>query len=66
MELFDTHSHYNDERFNEDLDEIIKKTYDSGVTTLMCIGYNLESSRKALELARKYNFIYSTVRNFSK
>lgn len=66
MELFDTHSHYNDEKFNKDLDEIIKKTYDLGITTLMCIGYSLESSRKSLEIAEKYDFIYSTVRNFSK
>lgn len=66
MELFDTHSHYNDERFKNDLDEIIKKTYDSGVTTLMCIGYNLESSIQALKIAEEYDFIYSTVRDFSK
>lgn len=58
MELFDSHSHYNDEKFKDDLDEIIKSTYDSGVTTLMCIGYNVESSKKAIEISNKYDFIY--------
>jgi TatD DNase family protein len=60
MELFDTHTHYNDEKFEKDLNEIIKATYDFGVTKLVCNGYNLESSRKAIELAQKYDFIYAT------
>jgi TatD DNase family protein len=60
MELFDTHSHYNDEKFNEDLEEIIRKTYDFGVTKFMCVGYNLESSKKAVQIAEKYDFIYAT------
>ena len=54
MELFDNHAHYNDERFNEDRDEIIKEIYNSGVTKFICAGYNLESSVKALEIAEKY------------
>ena len=32
MELFDSHSHYNDEKFNEDREQIIKETYEAGVT----------------------------------
>ena len=54
MELFDTHSHYNDEKFDSDLDEIIIKTYNAGITKFMCIGYNLKSSEKAIKLAEKY------------
>lgn len=60
MELFDNHAHYNDEKFNEDRDEIIKKIYKSGVTKFMCAGYSLESSKKALEIAENYDFIYTT------
>lgn len=61
MELFDTHSHYNDEKFKNDLNEIIVDTHNSGVTTFMCIGYDLTSSKKAIEIASKYDFIYGTV-----
>lgn len=61
MELFDTHSHYNDEKFETDLDEIIKETFKFGITKFMCIGYNLESSKKALEIAQKYDYVYATV-----
>ena len=59
MELFDTHSHYNDEKFNEDREQIIKDTYESGVTKFICAGYNIESSQKAIEMSRQYEFIYS-------
>lgn len=59
MEFFDSHSHYNDEKFNEDREQIIKDTYKSGVTKFVCAGYNIESSKKAIELSEKYKFIYS-------
>ena len=61
MELFDTHSHYNDERFENEVDEIIKDTYNFGVTKFTCIGCDLESSKKAIEIAKDYDFIYPTV-----
>lgn len=59
MEFFDTHSHYNDEKFDEDREQIIKDTYESGVTKFVCAGYNIESSKKAIELSKEYEFIYS-------
>ena len=62
MELFDTHSHYNDEQFDDDdIDELIKDTYNSGVTKFACIGCDLESSKKAIKIAENYDFIYPTV-----
>lgn len=60
MELFDTHSHYNDERFDEDREEIIKLTFESNVTKFMCIGYDIESSKKAIEISKKHKNIYAT------
>ena len=59
MEFFDSHSHYNDEKFNIDRDELIKETYKAGVTKFVCAGYNIKSSLQALEISRKYEFIYS-------
>ena len=61
MELFDSHSHYNDEKFDNDREKVIKQVYDSGVTRLVCAGYNIESSKKAIKIAKEYNFIYSIV-----
>lgn len=60
MELFDSHAHYDDEQFNEDRDYIINEIYNSGVTKFVSAGYSLESSKRAIELAKKYKFIYCT------
>ena len=60
MELFDSHAHLNDEKFDNDRDEIIKQIKKSGITRFITAGYNLSSSIKALELSQKYNFIYAT------
>lgn len=60
MELFDTHSHYNDEKFEEDRQEIIEETYQNGVTKFVTAGYNIKSSKMAVELAKKYPYIYAT------
>ena len=59
MEFFDSHSHYNDEKFNEDREQLIQDTYNEGVTKFVCAGYNIQSSLEALEISNKYEFIYS-------
>lgn len=61
MNLFDTHAHYNDEKFDEDRENILNKVYKSGVINLVCAGYSLESSKKAIEIANSHEFIYATV-----
>ena len=60
MELFDSHAHLDDEKFNEDREKIIEEIYNSGVTKLITAGYNVESSRTAKEIAEQNEFIYST------
>lgn len=60
MEFFDSHSHYNDESFDEDRNQIIKQTFDEDVTRIMCIGYNVEKSMKAIEIAEENDFIYAS------
>lgn len=60
MGLFDSHSHLNDEKFDEEREEQIKKIRESGVSNFITAGYSVESSKKALEIAKKYDFIYTT------
>lgn len=59
MEFFDSHSHYNDEKFNEDRELLIQDTYKQGITKFVCAGYNIQSSLHSLEMSKKYDFIYS-------
>lgn len=61
MKLFDSHCHLNDEKFNEDRDELILKLNSEGVEKLVTAGYSLESSKEAINLASRYNFIYATI-----
>ena len=60
MKLIDSHSHLNDEKFNQDREEIIKNIFESEVDTLITAGYNLEASKFAVELSKKYKSIYAT------
>lgn len=60
VEFFDSHAHYDDEKFNEDREEIIEKIYSEDITKFISAGYSLESSKKGIELAEKYDYIYTT------
>ena len=61
MNLFDSHAHYNDEKFDMDRDKIIKETLENNVSNFIVAGYSLESSKKAVEIAKKYDGVYAIV-----
>ena len=60
IELIDSHAHLDDEKFDNDREEIISKIQDAGIKNFITTGYSLEGSKKAVELAEKYDFIYAT------
>lgn len=60
IELIDSHAHLDDEKFDNDREEIISKIQDAGIKNFITAGYSLEGSKKAVELAEKYDFIYAT------
>lgn len=59
MELFDSHAHLDDEKFNQDREEVIKEIAKE-VKTIISAGYSLEGSKMAIELSKKYDFIYAS------
>lgn len=59
MELFDSHCHLNDEKFEEDREKIIAKLGHSGVKEIICAGYNIPSSKKAIQIANGYSQIHA-------
>ena len=61
MKFFDSHAHYNDEKFNEDRDNLIKDIYNEKITRIINAGYSLESSKTAVEIAEKYDFMNAIV-----
>lgn len=61
MELFDTHAHYNDEKFDNDRKQVIQDIYNSNVTMLVNAGYSVESSIKGVEIAKDYDWMFNIV-----
>ncbi|MBE5039972.1 TatD family hydrolase [Ructibacterium gallinarum] len=59
--LFDTHAHYDDARFDEDREQVIASLADCGVGYVMNIGADMETSRRAVDLADRYDFFYASV-----
>lgn len=59
--LFDTHAHLNDESFDKDRDFLLASLSRENIALYTEIGTDLKSSRQALKLADKYDFIYAAV-----
>ena len=59
--IFDTHVHYDDPAFDEDRDSLIASLEKSGIGNVVDIGASIDTTRKALELAHKYDFVYAAV-----
>jgi len=59
--LIDTHTHLNDEKFNEDRQAVIQRAKDSGVEYLINIGYNRETILSTLDLINEYDYIYGVI-----
>ena len=59
--IFDTHTHYDDEAFDPDREELISGFVNSEKYTLVNIGASMEGSKKSVEFARKYSCFYAAV-----
>lgn len=59
--FFDTHMHLNSEELNQNLDYFVQNALNNGVNHMVCVGYDLASSKKAIEVAMQYDFIYAAV-----
>lgn len=61
MLLIDTHAHLQHKQFLKDRDKVIENALDSGISDIINVGYDMESSREAIRLAEKYDFMYAAV-----
>ncbi|HOJ77974.1 MAG TPA: TatD family hydrolase [Bacillota bacterium] len=57
----DSHCHLNDQAYNETLDQVIALANASNVNQFIVVGYDLESSKRAVRLAQQYDSIWATV-----
>lgn len=58
--LFDIHCHLDFPQFDKDREEVIKRALDGGIG-MINVGTDYESSQKSIELAEKYDGIFTTV-----
>lgn len=59
--IFDTHCHLNDDALYYHVEEHIKRALNAKVSNMIVVGIDLETSKRAILLAEKYNFIYASV-----
>lgn len=60
MKFVDTHCHLDDERFNEDREEVLKRIEEK-MKFVVNIGFDLPSSKTSVEYSNTYPFIYSAI-----
>lgn len=65
MELFDTHAHYIDARFEDEYEggaeALLPEVFAAGVSYVINVGTNPENSRRAVEQAKKYEGMFAAV-----
>ena len=59
--LIDSHAHIQLSQFNNDRDAVLKRAHESAVSTILVIGFDVETSLGAVELAERHPQIYATI-----
>lgn len=59
--MVDVHCHLNLHKFDSDYDAVIKDAFEKEVDKIVNTGTSIPSSRKAVELAQKYDGLYAIV-----
>jgi len=58
---FESHAHYDDEKFDIDRFELLDKLNNVGIDYIINVGSDMDSSLKSIELSEKYPYIYAAV-----
>lgn len=59
--IFDTHTHYGDDRFNSDRHTLLMSMKENGIGNIVEVGAGIQSTKDAISLSEKYDFIYAAV-----
>ena len=59
--IIDTHVHLDDERYKDDLDEVLNRAREGGVKRFIIPGADPSTLDRAVEIAEKYNDVYFAV-----
>ncbi len=59
--LFDSHAHYDDEKFQDDRDEVLSKANKDGISYILNAATDIDTSLMCIEFAEKFDFVYASV-----
>ena len=59
--LFDTHTHVNDEQFDQDREEVIKRARETGVSNMIVVGFDRPTIERAMDIVSKNEDMYAAV-----
>lgn len=59
--LVDSHCHLQDRKFKGEQDGVIRRAREAGVTAMVCVGYDMESSRRAIDIANANEMVYAAI-----
>ena len=60
-EFYDTHAHLDFPDFREEVEEVVQRAADAGISRIVTIGTELESSRRAIDLAKRFDGVFAAV-----
>lgn len=58
QKIFDTHAHYDDEKFNEDREALLLSMAEQDVERIVNVSANLEEIQATLQMIDRYPFLY--------
>ncbi len=59
--IFESHAHYDDEKFNEDRENLLNSMSENGIEFIVNVGASIASTKATIELAKQYPFLYGAV-----
>lgn len=59
--IFDTHCHLGFPKLESELEDVLKRAKEAGITRLVTIGTDRQSSEKAIAMAAKYDEVYAVI-----
>ena len=59
--MIDSHAHLAAKAYRKDLDAVLGRALDAGVTSILTVGYDMSSSEAGVRLAEKYPPVYAAV-----
>lgn len=59
--IFDTHAHYDDEKFDSDRDSVLTSLPSKGVHAVLNAACDMESCKSSIQLSQNYDYIYASV-----